>query len=338
MKKADFFIAGNSKSGTTALHAFLQQHPEICMSVPKEPNFFATDFCHDVDAGAFTRKSAAQYHSFYHDPTESKVWGEASACYLYSKAAAEEIYAYNPDAKIVAMLREPVSFLHSYHMQQLKNVPADGETVKDFRKALALEERRRQGDALPEACLVPELLYYSERVKYAEHLERFFRLFPASQIKVIVYEDFKADNAGVYREVLDFLGVDASFEPQLGKHNKGKKLRSKALQEFMTDLTHGRSVLGRIKPLVKRLLPQSLRRALVRTAYNKVIFKPKPDLDPDLAATLRAQFQGEVEKVSQLLGRDLAARWGYEPIRSVAPQPAGTHTLDAELRTHGRAA
>lgn len=316
-KRTDVFIVGNSKSGTSALHAFLDQHPEICMSSPKEPNMFATDFCHDQDVGAFQRKSESEYLSFFDDCTGRTLWGESSACYLYSKEAAQNIHAFNSDAKIIAIFREPVSFLHSYHLQQLQNPVSEGETVKEFEAALQLEERRKRGLDLPKGCLIPELLYYTERVRYAEHLERFYKLFGRDQVLVLIYEDFKRDNEGIYREVLDFLGVSQDYRPSFKAYNKGKKLKSKTAQTFFHRLTHGEGMWARPHSILKALVPTSLRRFVLHLAYETLVFEPKDEISPALRTSLMQSFRPEVERFSVLVGRDLTAEWGYD---AVAPR------------------
>lgn len=313
-KKTDFFIAGNSKSGTSALYFFLDQHPDLCMSSPKEPNLFATDFCHDQDVGAFTRKTLDAYHGFFEDPTESNIWGEASACYLYSTEAARNIHAFNPDAKIIVIFREPVDFLHSYHLQQLKNPISEGEVIKDFETALALEERRKRGESIPKGCLIPELLYYSERVRYAEHLARFYAYFPPSQVKVIIYDDFKRDNEAVYAEILDFLGADTTFRPVFRKHNKGKKLKSKTAQRVMHQLSHGEGQWSGVHKLLTTLFPKSMRQFLVQKVFETVVFKPKDKVPPALRSRLMAQYKPDVEQFSALIGRDLVAEWHYDAV------------------------
>jgi hypothetical protein len=313
-KRTDFFIAGNSKSGTSALYFFLNQHPEICMSSPKEPNFFATDFCHDQDMGAFTRKSASDYRGFFDDPTGTRLRGEASACYLYSKEAAANIAAYNPEARIIAIFREPVSFLHSYHLQQLKNPVSEGETVKDFETALTLESDRRAGKSIPAGCLIPELLFYSERIKYADHLGRFYDHFPREQVLVLFYEDFKADNQAVYKEILEFVGVAPDHQPTFRRHNAGQKLKSKTAQRFVHRLSHGTGGWAGPKKLLKGLLPQFVRRFLLRTAMTKVVFEPKDTVSPELRKRLMRSFKPEVIRFGKLIGRDVSARWGYDSI------------------------
>ncbi len=312
--KPSFFIVGNSKSGTTALYAFLSPHPGIFMSRPKEPNYFAKDFCQGVTVGAFREKTEQKYLAYFAGTEPHKICGEASACYLYSKVAAEEIFKFNPSAKIIILLREPVSFLHSYHMQLLKNPTEDGENVKDFEAALNLEEDRKAGRNIPEGCLVPPLLFYSERIKYAEQVERYLRLFGRENVKVFIYEDFKKNNASIYKEVLDFLGLQPEVMPDFQSYNRGAMLRSKTLQNWFGKLTHGKGWMGPIKNLITSLLPKSLRRTLTRMMYRRVIFRPKPELDPALTLRLKRAFKPEVEKLSRLLDRDLSALWGYRDI------------------------
>lgn len=315
MKKVDFFIAGNSKSGTTAIYEFLKQHPSVCVPpYNKEPNYFATDFLHDVDVGIFRRRTERQYHGLFSACPEDTLWGEASGSYLYSKEAAQRIYAYNPDAKIITIFREPVDFLHSYHLQMLKNPISEGETIKDFEEALRQEPLRKQGKNIPEGCLIPALLYYAERVKYAEHLGRFLSRFDASNIKVIIYEDFKADNDQTFKEILSFLGIDEEFEVKFDKYNRGKKIRSRTLKNIIDTLVMGHGVFRYAKSAVKKTTPRSVRRLLFKIMYNKVAFKPKPDVDPELRHRLKKRFKPEVEKFSQLVNQDLVAKWGYDAV------------------------
>jgi hypothetical protein len=316
MKKPSLFIAGNSKSGTTALHSFLSQHPDIFMAVPKEPNYFAKDFCHDTDPQrCFYRRTEAEYLDLYASARPDQVCGEASACYIYSQVAAAEIAQFNPAAKLIFILREPVSFLRSYHLQLLKNTPQDGETVKDFAKALALEPERKQGKKIPSQCLIPEFLYYTERVKYAQQLQRFYQHFPPEQIKVFIYDDWMNDNSAVYRDILAWVGLDPSYEPAFDVHNKGGvQLKSKAMQGLVADISHGKGLFAPAKQLVATVVPQQTRRAAVDWAYGNLAFAQAKPLDPDLKRRLKQAFLPEVVALGQLLDRNLVSLWGYDAL------------------------
>ena len=134
----DFFIVGHAKSGTTALYEMLRRHPQIYMPErEEEPWFFATDM-----RPRFRPKAAAppetldEYLALFKDARADQLVGERSSSYLWSRTAARGIAEVRPDARIIAILREPASFLRSLHLQLLQN---HAETEKDFRKAIALE-------------------------------------------------------------------------------------------------------------------------------------------------------------------------------------------------------
>ncbi len=315
MRYPDFFIAGNSKSGTTALYYFLAQHSRICMSNPKEPNFFATDFQHEEGVGAFNARTPEDYQQCFSGGREDQIWGEASACYLYSKTAAANIYARNPAAKIIILFREPVSFLYSYYLQMLQNPASEGETVKDFTTALSLESKRKRGHCLPDGCLVPQLLYYRERVNYAKQLLRFTKHFGSDQLQVYLYEDFKASNESVYYDILEFLSLSPdSSSPKFERHNPSVKVKYKSAQNFAYNLSHGHGWYAPVHATVKTVVPQPVRRFLMRSIYQTLAFEPKPELSDAVRQELKHQFKPHVERFSEVLGQDLVARWGYEHI------------------------
>ena len=131
--------------------------------------------------------------------------GRRPSVYLWSQTAAANIAALQPQARIVAILREPASFVRSLHLQMLQN---HIETVKDLSKALSLEDARSRGKRIPRSCARPEALLYSEWVRYVEHLRRYHAAFPCEQVQALIYDDFRADNEQTARSVLRFLGVD----------------------------------------------------------------------------------------------------------------------------------
>ncbi|HEY2326046.1 MAG TPA: sulfotransferase domain-containing protein [Gaiellaceae bacterium] len=311
MNRPSFFIAGNSKSGTTALFRFLDAHPAVFMSRPKEPNYFASDFCHDPNpSGSFHPITEIEYLALFETARPDQLCGEASACYLYSQAAAAAIREFAPDARIVVILREPVEFLASYHLQLLQNPVTEGETERDLATALALEPERRLGD-VPNGCLIPELLYYRERVRYAHHLERLYESFDKSQVLVLIYEEYERDNRSAYRDVIEFLDLDPDFEPDFERHNEGAKLRSRRLQSAFQKMTHGETWGASVKAVARTTLPRPIRSRLQQAVLERVVFEPKPSFDPEFAAALRAEFAPEVERCGSLIGRDLIGLWGY---------------------------
>lgn len=311
MNRPSFFIVGHSKSGTSALSAFLAQHPRLFVCKPEEPNYFCPSWCRAAGPPSlFHPRGEAEYLGLFDAARPDQLCGEASAAYLYSEEAAGLIAEFAPGARIIAIFREPVSFLRSYHLQMLKNVAAEGETVRDLGEAIRLEPQRREGRRLPEGCVVPELLRYStDRLRYDEHLDRFTARFPPARVLPLLYDDFRRDNPATVRRVLEFLGVDASFEPRFGEHNSGGvALRSRRLQGLMRRATHAGGLVGRARSLA----PRSLRRRAAAAAYDRLVFAPAPPLDPAVAALIRSRATPHVARLGQRLGRDLLAEWGYD--------------------------
>jgi hypothetical protein len=309
MHRPSFFIAGHSKSGTTALAMFLRQHPEIFICDPMEPNFFCPSWCRaDGPPSHFFRRTEEEYLSLFDRAAPRQLCGEASAVYLYSPEAAARIHDFDPDARIIMVFREPVDFLRSYHLQLLRNVPTEGETVAGLPQAVSLEPRRLRGECLPEGCLIPELLRYStDRLAYADHFDRFAARFPRNQILALLYDDFRRDNIGTVRRVLRFLGVDVAFTPRLAEHNSGgAALRSRSAAAWLHRATHAQGMLG----AVRRRLPRRLRRRAVELAYRNVAFRAPRPLDPRFVEEIRARARPQVTALGERLGRDLDDEWG----------------------------
>src|SRR5438876_879559 len=172
----DFFVVGQHKSGTTALYEMLRRHPQIYMPDVKEPWFFARDLPVRFQPSDPLPETLEEYQSLFDAAMPEQRVGEATPSYLMSRAAASAIADVQPQARIIAILREPASFLRSLHLQTVEN---HAETETDLRKALALEGMRRQGKAIPRYASRPQELLYSEHVRYVEQLSRYRAVFPA---------------------------------------------------------------------------------------------------------------------------------------------------------------
>ena len=120
MKKPNLFIVGFPRSGTGFLNKHLGLHPDVFMSSPKEPNFFCSDFHNESDKfhgekRCFPYRTKKDYLLLFSKDTSEKIVGEASTHYIFSKVAAKKICEFNPNAKIIICLRNPVDFLYSLH-------------------------------------------------------------------------------------------------------------------------------------------------------------------------------------------------------------------------------
>ena len=293
-KKPDFFIVGAPKCGTTAMNNYLSEHPEIFIPDIKEVHFFGRDL--NITKGAL-RDEVAYLELFSRATTEKRL-GEASIWYLYSKTAAQEIYDFNPDAKIIVMLRNPPEMLYSQHSQFLYN---GNEDIEDFREALAAEPERKAGRRIPKSAHLVDGLFYSETVRYAEQIERYFERFGRQNVHIILYDDFRADLPGTYRELLRFLGVSDNFAPEFAVVNPNKRARSALLRNFIQTPPES------IKRLSRVFFPRSLRqRVMKRLDQANVRYEARAPLDPELRGELEHRFAPEVAKLEQLLGCSLS--------------------------------
>jgi len=307
----DFFIVGHSKSGTTALYQMLRQHPQIYMPDNKEPWFFADELhVRTPPRPEGTPETLEEYLRLFEGARPDQRAGEATALYLWSRTSARRIGEVQPAARIIAILREPASFLRSLHLQFIQTYV---ETENDLRKALALEQARRQGRSIPRYTYWPDALLYSEHVQYVEQLRRYRAVFPPEQMLVLIYDDFRRDNEETVRRVLRFLDVDDTPAIDTQEANPTVRARSQRLSELVHALSVGRGPVSlAVKEGVKALTPRSLRQAVLEETKRRFVFGDPGPPDEELMLELRRRFKGEVAAVSEYLGRDLVRLWGYD--------------------------
>jgi Sulfotransferase family len=306
----DFFIVGHPKCGTTALHETLSRHPQIYMPAGKEPWFFAPELhVRTPPRPEGTPRTLEAYAQLFAAARPEQRAGEATAFYLWSQTAAARIAEAQPNARIIAILREPAGFLRSLHLQFVQSYV---ETEGDLGRALELEPERRAGRSIPRHTYWPQALLYSDYVRYVEQLRRFHAVFPPENVLVLIYDDFRADNDGTVRTVLRFLEVDERSPLHVPDANPSVRARSARLHGLLHGLTVGQGVLAPAKRAVKALTTQRLRRRALYATQRHVIFgTPRPP-DEQLLLELRRRFKPEVASLSEYLGRDLVSQWGYD--------------------------
>ncbi len=301
----DFFIVGHHKSGTTALYEMLRRHPQIYMPELKEPKFFAADLPARLEPPTLRVLPATieEYLALFGDARPEQRAGEASPSYLRSHLAAGLIAEVQPAARIIAILREPASFVRSLHLQM---VQSHVETERDLRKAIADEQIDRQGQ---------QVRRYSDHVRYVEQLRRYHAVFPSEQVLVLIYDDFRRDNEATVRTVLRFLDVDDTAPIELLESNPTVRVRSHRSERVIHAVAMGTGpVSRRVKATVKALAPRRLRRGALRVAQNSLIYGEPDPPDGALTGELRRRFKPEVVALSEYLGRDLLALWGYDSV------------------------
>lgn len=290
----NFFIVGAPKCGTTALCEYLKAHPNIFMA-RKETHFFATDLLgRGID-------NLDDYLELFKD-SKSKHYaiGEASVWYLYSKIAIENIYKFDNNAKIIAMLRNPIDLVYSKHSQLVHNCEEDEE---DFEKAWYLQKERENGHKLPKYVVNPAFLQYAQAGKLGEQVERLFTVFPREQVKLILFDDFRSSTRSIYENVLSFLGVPPDGRTNFSIINKNKKHR---FNWFGTLLRKPPRILHKtIKALENRFGLEQFWFIDTLHKLNTKTETRKP-LDVGFRNEMLKEFNDDIDKLSHILNRDLS--------------------------------
>jgi len=310
-KKPNFFIVGAPKCGTTALYEYLRPHPNIFMSPIKEPHFFARDL------GSYPRiKTREEYRRLFAGsrPEHLRV-GEASVYYLRSTVALANIRDFNPDARIIAMFRNPIEMVHALHSQLLYVAE---ENVPDFETAWRLQERRAHGLDLPPRSRGSFLLQYAEFGRFGSQVERLLSAFPRSQAKLILYDDFRASPQQVYDEVITFLDLPHDNRTEFPRINENKRVRLAWLRDFYQKPPPAlRRAVRRFKQVVGGSGLTAVTRKIVDLNTTK---EERLPLSPAFRAELVETFREEVLLLGRLLNRDLSHWLALEERASASGQ------------------
>ncbi len=293
-----FLIIGAAKAGTTAVYHYLKQHPEICMSRHKETNFFALedqslDFQGPGDREHISRFSVTRiedYEALFQGAEGKTAIGEASPMYLYDPTAPARIKARIPDARLIAILRDPAERAFSMYSMFVRDRREPHRN--NFARALA-EEDRRLRDGWEWAW------QYTRSGFYAEQLKRYLLLFPRERIKVYLYEDLEHDPSAVMRDLFGFLGVRPDFPADTSqRHNVSVVPRSESVQEFIDQPHILKSIIA---PLIPPRLCFYVKRKLAE--FNQA----RPTLNTKMRRRLVEFYRKDIEELQALIGRDLSA-------------------------------
>lgn len=291
-RRPEFFIVGGVRSGTTALARYLAEHPGIFIPDVYEPSHFARDIWPE---GPYADRS--RYLQLFADCGDAAlVLGEKSTAYSISPGALDAIMEFNPAAKIIVMVREPIAMAASFHA---RNLLVGLEDVEDFEQAWQLQDPRMAGRLpLPPSCPNAYPLMYGRVCQMGAFLAglRMRSSVSAAQVQVIDHERFVAATGKVYRESLEFLGVHDDGRQVFPRINASRRLRSRRLDRCLGPAeSTGGAILGRIRPG----LGQRWRRAVGRVrAGNAHEFAPQ-SLRPEFRAQLEAYFADDLQLLAE---------------------------------------
>lgn len=207
----DFLVIGAPKSGTTAFHEYLRQHPEIFIPALKNPAFFIYEGLESSFWGKNVINNIDTYHSLFQLKKNEKAIGEVSPGYFPDHSAPARIYKYIPDVKLIVILRNPIerAFSQFYFNRQI-----GVERYSDFEKALETEMKIMQG------------LKHEHNPKYIrtgfynQQLTRYNNFFSDNQMLILLYDDFLNNPIKELQKSFKFIGVNSDFIPDISaKHN-----------------------------------------------------------------------------------------------------------------------
>ena len=287
--RPNFLIVGAAKAATTSLHHWLGQHPEVCMSRVKEPEYFADGYgLNDWD----------KYLQLFEEGSGKKAVGESSTVYLSSPECAERIHSALENPKILIILRNPVDRAFSmYRWMVMKG----WESIGRFEDALQAEESRfldprfREGNAYFWGSMYVRAGQYSDQVK------RYFDTFGKESVRVYLFDDLVARPKDVYQDVCQFLDVAPDFVPDFSRQNVSLSPRSVRIQHSL------RRLHVWLKKLPAGVRPRA-RSSVSRLMQANLTNAKKGGLTKQQRAELQEVFRRDVEELQSLISQDLS-RW-----------------------------
>ena len=318
MTLPNFLIIGSAKCGTTSLYSYLNQHPQVFMSVPKEPTFFGNEGTsglfngpHDEDRAYHSRvvTTIDQYTSLFAGVKDEKAIGEASIYYLYLRRAAEQINKYIPRAKMFAVLRNPADRAYSAYLHTVRQ----GRERRSFEQALQLEPERIRKNW-------NSLWHFKAMGFYYEQVKRYFDTFGREQVHVYLYEDLQQKPVQLIQEILGILEIDSSsFVPDMSRRFKESYVPKKPTLEMVLHQTQYKIVMSR------RYLPGAVawRTKYLVSALERVAAKNRtrpPRMREDTRVALLNEYRDDILRLGDLLRRDLT-HW-CDPVPA---EVAGAH-------------
>lgn len=287
----NFFIAGAPKCGSTSLFHALSRHPEITFGRAKEPHAFIGG----LKLRGFTSMEA--FHSRYDFEPILKVYGDASIMHLYSPDAARNIAKYNPNAKILIMLREPEDFIVSYHHEQVYNGIESDLTLS---ACWDLCDDRRNGRNVPAHCPDPRLLDYREVARFDVQVERFMQVFDKDQIRIGFLSDIRLRPDAFMERLLEFLNVAPVPDITLERLASAKTHKRRSLRNVIRLLSHP-SVLSTWKKLRATLGLSGRLKLLHRLKKANTVSGEKAEISSHLRATIRNHYTDSWARLNELV-------------------------------------
>ncbi|MEX0427193.1 sulfotransferase [Nocardioides sp. DS6] len=294
----DFLIIGAPKAGTTALHSALAQHPQVFMSQPKEPKYFLCD-----DAPPPHWRGPGDQHSqqewvwhgddyarLFADAPEDRVRGESTPFYLWSRGAHRRIADALPEARLIAVVRDPIDRAYSNWM----HLWCDGlEPVSDFLTAFSLQDQRVRDGWAP-------FWRYRELGMYGEQLAHLHQHVDPERVLLLRYKELVDDPSGAVDTACRFLGIETGLVTSIPRDNSRSYVEPGWRPRTLGPVVRAGAWLGQFAP------PEAWRRAA--PALLRHLAGPdeahRPLLTPQQREQLAPCFADDIKLLSAVSGRD----------------------------------
>jgi hypothetical protein len=261
----DFLLIGSAKSATTSLSNGLSQHPDICFSDPKEPQFFST---------VNWRDHLESYHALFNEKN-AKLYGEGSTNYSkfphYNKNIHQDIFDYNPNMKIIYMMRHPIDRIVSHYIHSFNR---GHESIDDINTALTSNN------------------HYLDTARYAMQIEPFISRFGRQNVLLLFFEDFVSKPQDVLDSAFNFLGV----EPM--------SIQKKALD---SNKSFNRSVIHHKYDNPKTTIDK-LRKVvlIVKNYFSRDFINETPNLSSETKTYILNSVKDDITEIERLTNRNLS--------------------------------
>lgn len=283
-----FFVVGEPRSGTTSLHDLLAQHPDIYMSQVKEPHYFSEiQFpSPDNEVLQITRDEQG-YLALFAEAAAGQLRGESSTYYLADPASPRLLHDALPEAKLIAVLRDPIDRAYSHYLLYNRR----GNQKKSFYETVQynIETPNDQQD------LTYNLV---ELGRYHKHVSNYLKYFSKNRLLVLLTDDLHKRPQETLEQIFEFLGADKNQASKI-QPGEAQNSYSRPRNQISSFLLANKTITSVGLKLLPRPLLQKLRYGVLLKQDSK------PLLDPRAKALLRQAYEPEVRQLEKLLERDL---------------------------------
>ncbi|MCB0736070.1 MAG: sulfotransferase [Bacteroidetes bacterium] len=309
----NFFVIGVAKAGTTSLYRYLRQHPDVYVSPIKEPNHYSLPDINEslldprykrdiqINLQHYIRRGmnesvhiahvadATHYAQLFSKVTEEKAIGDFSNSYFGSKTALHSIAKNHPSAKIIVVLRNPLTRAWSHYLMNRREGKAPNTNFLE--EVLSDNAKPHKGWGINHQYLSQGL--------YSKGIELAMQYFDNNNLKVVLYEEFKANPNSTLCDICNYLSVNTHFKFNTRKQaNSARMPRNNAINQLLVN--------SGILSTLKRVTPREFRAVGTKVLYSS---STMPNMREDEKSFLRDYYRKDVESLSNILSLNLNKYW-----------------------------